>query len=59
MALGAVEILWHDALLGGYYDSPETALALTSEAARPSQAGEFYGHITYGSVVATKPRSPR
>lgn len=43
------------ALLAGGRVGPETAEALKAEAQRRSTAGEFFGHITYVSAIATKP----
>ena len=44
-----------DALLANGRVSPETAEGLKAEARRRSDAGEFYGHIAYASLIARKP----
>jgi ubiquinone/menaquinone biosynthesis C-methylase UbiE len=44
-----------DALLASGRITPETADALKAEARRRSEAGEFYGHIAYASLIAQKP----
>jgi hypothetical protein len=43
-----------DALLASGRITPETANALKAEARRRSGNGEFFGHIAYASLVATK-----
>jgi len=44
-----------DALSASGRLSPTAASALTTEAQRRSDAGEFYGHINYVSAIAAKP----
>jgi ubiquinone/menaquinone biosynthesis C-methylase UbiE len=44
-----------DALLAAGRIAPDTADALKAEARRRSDAGEFFGHIAYGSLIARKP----
>jgi hypothetical protein len=43
-----------DALHAGVRVTPEAAEALKAEARRRSDAGEFYGHIAYASLIAEK-----
>jgi hypothetical protein len=43
-----------DALLAGGRIAAETADALKAEARRRSDAGEFFGHIAYASLIAQK-----
>jgi hypothetical protein len=43
-----------DALLAGGRISVEAADALKTEARRRSDAGEFFGHIAYASLIARK-----
>ncbi|GAA4699001.1 methyltransferase domain-containing protein [Phytohabitans rumicis] len=47
-----------DALLAGGRVGPDLAAALKAEARRRSDAGEFFGHIGYVSVVARRPALP-
>jgi ubiquinone/menaquinone biosynthesis C-methylase UbiE len=44
-----------DALVGSGRIGEETAAALKAEARRRSDAGEFFGHIAYVSLIAGKP----
>jgi len=44
-----------DALVADAVVAAETAEALKAEARRRSDAGEFFGHIAYASLIATKP----
>jgi ubiquinone/menaquinone biosynthesis C-methylase UbiE len=44
-----------DALAAAARIGTETAAALKAEARRRSDAGEFFGHIAYASIVARKP----
>jgi ubiquinone/menaquinone biosynthesis C-methylase UbiE len=44
-----------DALLAGGCLTPEAADMLKAEARRRSDAGEFFGHIAYASLIAHKP----
>jgi hypothetical protein len=44
-----------DALLDNGRITREAADALKAEARRRSDAGEFFGHIAYASVIAHKP----
>jgi hypothetical protein len=44
-----------DALLASGRIALETANTLKSEARRRSDAGEFFGHIVYASLIAQKP----
>ena len=43
-----------DALLASGRITLEAADALKAEARRRSDAGEFFGHIAYASLIATK-----
>jgi hypothetical protein len=36
----------------------DAAEALRKEARRRAQAGEFFGHISFVSIIARKPESP-
>ena len=44
-----------DALLAGGRITPEAAEALKAEGHRRSRAGEFFGHIAYASLIASRP----
>jgi ubiquinone/menaquinone biosynthesis C-methylase UbiE len=44
-----------DALLASGRITPEATNALKAEARRRSDAGEFFGHIAYASLIAQKP----
>jgi hypothetical protein len=44
-----------DALVGSGRIGEDTAAALKAEARRRSDAGEFFGHIAYVSLIAGKP----
>jgi hypothetical protein len=43
-----------DALLAGGRITLEVSTALKAEARRRSDAGEFFGHIAYASLIAQK-----
>lgn len=47
-----------DALLAAGGIGVELAETLKAEARRRSEAGEFYGHIAYASLIARKPAQP-